>query len=199
MDPGLSMGTCLDIVLLLFKSTSFTPSNLLFAIKQGRRIETELLVWWIAEFFTGCTIEYLKESSLDQGINCPISNMKDVNDFDQVISWCFSTFKVTLGIFKLDYLLFFDEHILTQEGTDFDMLIGIKLLFSFLLRPCKSLLTTMHDSNASSGARFRLVISHFIDWRIDCSLLLFSLFNLSFKTSRDDFESSSSFWKKIIE
>ena len=76
------MGACLDIVLLLFKSVSFTPSYLLFAIEQGRRIETEILAWCVAEFFTGCTIEYLKESSLDQGINCPISNMKDVNDFD---------------------------------------------------------------------------------------------------------------------
>ena len=74
------------------------------------------------------------------------------------------------------YPLFLKEENFTPDIV-LDTFIDTALLFSF--GPCKSLLTTTHDSNDSSGVRFLVEISHF--GRINRSLLLvFSLFNLSF-------------------
>ena len=92
---------------------------------------------------------------------------------------------------KLCYLLFCDGVNFTPDIV-FDTVIGIPLLFSF--SPCKSLLTTMHDNNTSSGVLFLFEISHFE--RIEfCSQLLLSLFSLSFNVSTEVRDPSSLFWK----
>jgi hypothetical protein len=128
----------------------------------------------------GRSIKHLKKSPFDNSINGPIMGKYIIdtgNDIIQKIRLYFANFMSLQNMYCYAYPLCFEGENFTPDIA-LDTLSGTSFLFSF--SPCKSLLTTMHDSSESSGVCFRVEISHFA--RINRSLLLlFSLFNLSFK------------------